>query len=90
MSKAAANGRSVAGQNGANWVMKNLAPSQLRTTEVNSQLVSGYFGGGDNLGSGRPPSMYPDNRTTFKGGDVVSSTNGLEEIRDSRTASLLG
>ena len=90
MSKAAANGRSVVGQMGESWVTRKLAASQLRGSEINSDLVSGYFGGGEELGSGRPSSMYPDNRTTFGAGDVIASPEGYEDIRESRTPALLG
>ena len=91
MSKAAANGRSVVGQMGEGWVTRNLATSQLRYSERDSDLWSGYFGGGENLGGGRAESMYPDNRTTIGGGQVVSQgPDGYEDIRDSRTPGLLG
>ena len=90
MSKAAANGRSVVGQAGEDWVTRNLATSQLRYSERNSDLVSGYFGGGEELGSGRPASMYPDNRAVFGPGDVVAGSDGVEDIRDSRTSATLG
>ena len=43
MSKAAANGRSVVGQMGEGWVTRNLATSQLRYSERNSDLVSGIM-----------------------------------------------
>ena len=66
--------------------MKNLAISQLRDSETISDLVSGYWGGGEDLGAGRGPSMYPDNRTTFAAGDVVIGSDGIESIRDSKTA----
>ena len=91
MSKSAVNGRSVAGQATAGWVTRNLTPSQLRYSERDSDLWSGYFGGGENLGGGRAESMYPDNRTTIGGGQVVSQgPDGYEDIRDSRTPGLLG
>ena len=89
MSKAAANGRSVVGQAGEDWVTKNLATSQLRSSERNSDLVSGYFGGGD-LESGGRVHRYPDNRPILEGSDVVSSSRGIESIKDSRTAAQLG
>ena len=90
MSKASANGRSVVGQAGEDWVTKNLATSQLRYSERNSDLVSGYFGGGEELGGGRGASMYPDNRAVFGPGDVIVSAAGDEDIRESRTAAILG
>ena len=83
MSEAMANGRST------KWV-KNVTISQLRDSERNSDIVSGYWPGGENLGGGRAPFMYPDNRTTFVGGDVVSSSEGTESIKDSKTAAALG
>ena len=90
MSKAAANGRSVVGQAGEDWVTRNLATSQLRYSERNSDLVSGYWGGGESLGSGRPASMYPDNRAVFGPGDVIVNAAGKDDIRESRTAATLG
>ena len=90
MSKAAANGRSVVGQAGEDWVTKNLATSQLRSSERNSDLVSGYFGGEEGLGSGLQASMYPDNRAVFGPGDVIVGADGGEDIRESRTAATLG
>ena len=86
MSKSIVNGRTIIGQQSAGWVMKNLAISQLRASETNSDLVSGFWGGGENLGAGRPASMYPDNRTIFAAGDVVIGSDGIESIRDSKTA----
>ena len=83
MSEAMANGRST------RWV-KNVTTSQLRDSERNSDIVSGYWPGGENLGGGRAPFMYPDNRTTFVAGDVVSSYEGTESIKDSRTAAQIG
>ena len=83
MSEAMANGRST------KWV-KNVATSQVRYSERESDLINGYFPGGENLGGGRAPFMYPDNRTTFVAGDVVSSYEGTESIKDSRTAAQIG
>ena len=90
MSKAVANGRPVAGQATQAWVASNLTPSQLRYSERESDLKSGYWGGGESLGAGRAGSMYPDNRTTFGAGDVIASLEGYEDIRESRTPALLG
>ena len=83
MSEAMANGRST------RWV-KNVTTSQLRDSERNSDIVSGYWPGGENLGGGRAPFMYPDNRTTFVAGDVVSSYEGTESIKGSKTTGVLG
>ena len=90
MSKAMVNARTIMGQAGAGWVMNNLATSQLRGAGRNSDLVSGYFPGDASFDSGRSPFMYPDNRTTFVAADVVSSSEGVESIKDSRTAGKLG
>ena len=90
MSKAMVNARTIVGQAGAGWVMNNLATSQLRSAGRNSDLVSGYFPGDASFDSGRSPFMYPDNRTTFIGGDVVSSSEGVESIKDSRTTAQIG
>lgn len=89
MSKAMVNGRTIADQQGSDWVMSNLTTSQLRDSEADSDLVSGYFGGGD-LESGGRVHRYPDNRPTLEGSDVVSSSIGIESIKDSRTAGQLG
>tara|TARA_R110002060_G_C2117837_1_gene98532 strand:+ start:440 stop:736 length:297 start_codon:yes stop_codon:yes gene_type:complete len=89
MSKAMVNGRTIADQQGPAWVMSNLTTSQLRDSETDSDLVSGYFGGGD-LESGGRVHRYPDNRPILEGSDVVSSSIGIERIRDSRTAAQLG
>ena len=89
MSKAMVNGRTVIGQAGATWAMNNLTTSQLRDSETDSDLVSGYFGGGD-LESGGRVHRYPDNRPLLEGSDVVSSSRGIESIKDSRTAAQLG
>ena len=83
MSKPMVNGRST------KWV-KNVATSQVRYSERESDLINGYFPGGENLGGGRAPFMYPDNRTTFIGGDVVSSSEGTESIKGSKTTGVLG
>ena len=89
MSKAAANGRTVPGQAGEEWVLNNLAMSQLRTSEIPSQLISGFYGGGEDLGAGRGPFMYPDNRGVFNG-QVVVNDKGLETINTSKTAAKPG
>ena len=89
MSKAAANGRTVPGQAGEEWVLNNLAMSQLRTSEIPSHLISGFYGGGDDLGAGRGPFMYPDNREVFHG-QVGVNESGLETINTSKTAAKLG
>ena len=90
MSKAMVNARTIMGQAGAGWVMNNLSTSQLRGAGRNSDLVSGYFPGDASFDSGRSPFMYPDNRTTFVAADVVSSSEGVESIKDSRTAAKIG
>jgi len=89
MSKAMVNGRTITGQHGDDWVTNNLTASQLRDSETESDLVSGYFGGGD-LESGGRVHRYPDNRPILEGSDVVSSSIGIESIKDSRTAAQLG
>ena len=91
-SQAMVNGRTITGQKGKNWVINNWAISQLRysDTDRNSDLVSGYFPGGEGLAGARDPFMYPDNRPTLEGSDVVSSSRGIESIKDSRTAAQLG
>ena len=94
MSKAAANGRTVPGQAGEEWVLNNLAMSQLRTSEIPSQLISGFYGGGEDLGAGRGPFMYPDNRTCLNAENGVLEFPGRgvnnEIIRDSKTAGAIG
>ena len=96
MSEAMTSGRTIEGQAGANWVSKNVTTSQLRSSDRESDLVSGYFPGGD-----RDPYMYPDNNSVIVGGGLnvisgsiqshtVSSLNGIENIKDSRTAAKLG
>ena len=89
MSKAVANGRTVPGQAGEEWVLKNLAMSQLRTSEIPSHLISGFWGGGEDFGAGRGPFMYPDNRGVFNG-QVAVNESGLETINNSKTAAKLG
>jgi len=89
MSKAMVNGRTVIGQAGATWAMNNLTTSQLRDSETDSDLVSGYFAGGD-LESGGRVHMYPDNRPIIMSSDVVFDYRGAENIKDSRTAAQLG
>ena len=89
-SQAMVNGRTIRGQKGENWVINNWAISQLRYSDTDSDLVSGYFPGGEGLAGGRPAFMYPDNRPTLEGSDVVSSSRGIESIKDSRTAAQLG
>ena len=89
MSKAVANGRTVPGQAGEEWVLKNLAMSQLRTSEIPSHLISGFWGGGEEFGAGRGPFMYPDNREVFHG-SVATNESGLETINNSKTAAKLG
>ena len=90
MSKAMVNARTIMGQAGAGWVMNNLATSQLRGAGRNSDLVSGYFPGDASFDSGRGAFMYPDNRTTLVAADVVSSSEGVESIKDSRTTAQIG
>jgi len=91
MSKAVANGRTVVGQAGDTWVTNNVTTSQLRDSEVNSDLVSGYYGGGESLGSGRAASMYPDNRICLNAENGVLMTyDGQDDIRDSKTAGAIG
>ena len=98
MSLAMTSGRSIEGQAGANWVSKNVTTSQLRSSDRESDLVSGYFPGGEGV---RDPYMYPDNNSVILGGGLnvisgsiqshtVSSLNGIENIKDSRTAAKLG
>ena len=89
-SQAMVNGRTITGQKGEDWVMNNWATSQLRDSERDSDLVSGYFPGDASFDSGRSPFMYPDNRITFEGGDVVSDYEGTENIKDSKTAGKIG
>ena len=91
-SKAMANGREIGVYEGENWISKNISPSQRRYSERESDLKSGYFGGFNvEIPSGRGrQNMYPDNRITFEGGDAVSSSRGIESIKDSRTAAQLG
>ena len=91
MSKAVANGRTVVGQAGDAWVTNNVTTSQLRDSEVNSDLVSGYYGGGESLGSGRAASMYPDNRICLNAeSGVLMTYDGQDDIRDSKTAGAIG
>ena len=85
MSEAMTSGRTIEGQAGANWVSKNVTTSQLRSSDRESDLVSGFFPGGD-----RDPYMYPDNRSVIMGDGIVSSAGGTENIKDSRTAAQLG
>ena len=89
-SQAMVNGRTITGQKGEDWVMKNLSISQLRDSETDSDLVSGYFPGGEGLAGGRDPFMYPDNRITFEGSDVISDYEGAENIKNSKTAGKIG
>ena len=91
-SQAMVNGRTITGQKGETWVINNWAISQLRYSEkdLDSDLVSGYFPGGEGLAGGRDPFMYPDNRPTLEGSDVVSSSRGIESIKDSKTPAQLG
>lgn len=86
MSHSVVNGRTIVGQKGDDWVNKNVAISQLRGSETESDLTSGYFPGG----AGRDPYMYPDNRSVMLGENVVSSIGGIEAIKDSRTAAKIG
>tara|TARA_B100000424_G_C22686442_1_gene375550 strand:+ start:82 stop:369 length:288 start_codon:yes stop_codon:yes gene_type:complete len=86
MSLAMTSGRSIEGQAGAEWVSRNITDSQLRTSDTNSDLVSGYHPGGD-----RDPYMYPDNRTTMASdGTIDSDGDGTEFIKVSNTAAQLG
>ena len=90
VSRAMVNGRTIIGQKGEEWALKNLSPSQLRYSSRDSDLVSGYFPGGEELGKGRGPFMYPDNRKTFEGSDVVSNNMGIESIKDNKIPGKLG
>ena len=85
MSQAMISGRTIEGQAGDDWVSENVTTSQLRSSDTESDLVSGYFPGGD-----RDPYMYPDNRSVIMGDGIVSSAGGTENIKDSRTAAQLG
>ena len=87
MSQAMISGRTIEGQAGANWVSKNVTTSQLRSSDRESDLVSGFFPGGEGV---RDPYMYPDNRSVIMGDGIVSSVGGVEGIKDSRTAAQLG
>ena len=87
MSQAMISGRTIEGQAGANWVSKNVTTSQLRSSDTESDLVSGFFPGGEGV---RDPYMYPDNRSVIRGDGIVSSVGGVEGIKDSRTAAQLG
>ena len=89
-SKAMANGREIGVMEGEKWMSQNISLSQRRDSERESDLVSGYFPGGEGLASGRDAFMYPDNRPTLEGSDVVSSSRGIESIKDSKTAAQLG
>ena len=80
-------GRKIEGHAGANWVSRNLTTSQLRSSDRDSDLISGFFPGGEGI---RPPSMYPDNRSVILGENIANSSGGTESIRDSRTAAQLG
>ena len=87
ISQAMVSGRTVPGHTGNTWVMRNLAASQVRdVSRRESELVSGYFGGS---AQGRPASMYPDNRTTLAAEDMVNNSDGIESIRESRTAATI-
>ena len=89
VSKAMANGREIGVYEGAAWKSKNLAPTQIRYSERDSDLVSGYFGGFDVGDDSRGRvHMYPDNHPVFV--EVSTDANGHENIRDSRTAAHLG
>ena len=87
MSEAMTSGRTIEGQAGANWVSKNVTTSQLRSSDTESDLVSGFFPGGEGV---RAPYMYPDNSSVIMGAGIVSSAGGTESIKDSRTAAQLG
>ena len=85
MSEAMTSGRTIEGQTSDDWVSKNVTTSQLRSSNRESDLVSGFFPGGD-----RDPYMYPDNRSVIMGDGIVSSVGGSESIQNSRTAAQLG
>ena len=86
MSLAMTSGRTIEGQAGDSWVSRNLTASQLRTSDTNSDLVSGYHAGGD-----RDPYMYPDNRTIMaSNGTIDSDGDGTEFIKVSNTNAQLG
>jgi len=87
MSQAMISGRTIEGQAGDDWVSKNVTTSQLRSSDTESDLVSGFFPGSE---GGRDPYMYPDNRSVIMGDGIVSSAGGIESIKDSRTAAQLG
>ena len=86
MSLAMTSGRSIEGQAGANWVNQNVTTSQRRSSNIDSDIINGFFPGGD-----RDPYMYPDNRTTMASDGVIDSDgDGIEFIKESRTAAKLG
>ena len=87
MSQAMISGRTIEGQAGANWVSKNVTTSQLRSSDTESDLVSGFFPGGEGV---RDPYMYPDNRSVIMGDGIVSIVDGSESIQNSGTAAQLG
>ena len=87
MSEAMTSGRTIEGQTSDDWVSKNVTTSQLRSSDRDSDLISGFFPGVEGI---RPPSMYPDNRSVILGENIVNSSGGTESIRDSRTAAQLG
>ena len=80
MSQAMFNGETIEGQAGDDWVSKNVTTSQLRSSDRESDLVSGFF----------PGAMYPDNRSVIMGDGIVSIVDGSESIQNSRTAAQLG
>tara|TARA_Y100000310_G_scaffold166840_1_gene166510 strand:- start:1551 stop:1847 length:297 start_codon:yes stop_codon:yes gene_type:complete len=89
VSKAMANGRKVGAYEGEKWKSKNISPSQIRYSERDSDLVSGYFGGFDVGDDSRGRvHMYPDNHPVFV--EVSTDANGRENIRDSKTAAQIG
>ena len=85
MSQAIVNGETIEAHAGNDWVTENITSSQKRSSNIDSDLISGFFPGGD-----RDPYMYPDNRSVIMGDGIVSSAGGTENIKDSRTAAQLG
>ena len=64
MADAALNARTIAGEEGENWVQRHLTESQLRRSYQMQNLISGWWGGSIQ-GADRSPSMYPDNNMPF-------------------------
>tara|TARA_Y100001937_G_scaffold117198_1_gene170170 strand:+ start:1132 stop:1401 length:270 start_codon:yes stop_codon:yes gene_type:complete len=80
MSQAMINGETIEAHAGDDWVTENITSSQKRSSDIESDLISGFFPGG----------MYPDNRSVIMGDGIVSSVGGSESIQNSRTAAQLG